>query len=46
MYRYFRPNGFSTCAFSFPTTGQVLKFHMKAKTRVTPLYTGYRMVGK
>lgn len=36
MSRYFRPNGFSTCAFSLYTTDQVLKFHRKARMRVTP----------
>ena len=33
---YFRPHGASTCAFSLSIADQVLKFHTKARTRVTP----------
>ena len=36
VHRYFRPHGASTCAFSLPITGPVLKFHTKARIRVTP----------
>ena len=34
--QYFRPRGSSTCAFSLGITGPVLKFHTKARIRVTP----------
>jgi len=36
VHRYFRPRGFSACAFSLGITGQVLKFRRKARMRVTP----------
>jgi hypothetical protein len=36
VHRYFRPHGSSTCAFSLGITGPVLKFHTKARIRVTP----------
>jgi hypothetical protein len=36
VHRYFRPHGSSTCAFSLPITRLVLKFHTKARMRVTP----------
>jgi len=36
VHRYFRPRGSSTCAFSLGITSPVLKFHTKARIRVTP----------
>jgi hypothetical protein len=36
VLRYFQPRGSSTCAFSPNLNFQVLKFHTKAQTRVTP----------
>ena len=35
-HRYFRPRGFSACAFSLNITRQVLKFRKRARMRVTP----------
>jgi|SRR5215469_9061925 len=36
VYRYFRPRGFSTWAFSFSITNPVLKLCTKARIRVMP----------
>ena len=35
-HRYFRPRGSAACAFSLTIACQVLKFHTKARIRVTP----------
>jgi len=35
-HRYFRPHGFSACAFSLRIASQGLKFRTEARTRVTP----------
>jgi hypothetical protein len=35
-HRYFRPRGSPPCAFSLGIANQVLKFHTKARTGVTP----------
>ena len=35
-HRYFQPRGFAACAFSLGIAGQVLKFHTRARMRVTP----------
>jgi hypothetical protein len=36
VHRYFRPRGFSACAFSLRITDPVLKFRTKARIRVMP----------